>query len=99
MSESESCLCLMSTRRLKFLRKSAPSIGCLTSATMNIHGKTRWSPKLRVRDCLPYVGIGNPLAASRVNSVAREVRFIGGIKLTSAPVSTRKWRFELLSRM
>ena len=47
--------------------KSAPKIGCCTFATMNIHGNARLSPRLRVRDFLPYVQIEESLTAARVS--------------------------------
>ncbi|CAN8022303.1 unnamed protein product, partial [Ixodes persulcatus] len=54
---------------------------------MRIYRKVLRSPKSRVRDCLPYVGMFDPFAATRC-----EPACVGGITHISAPVSTRKWR-------
>ena len=44
---------VMSTRRLKRERKSAPRMGCSTSATMNTQRKMRCRPRLRDRERVP----------------------------------------------
>ena len=63
------------------------------SATKNIHGNAHLSPRLRVRDFLPYVRIGVLLTAARVSLSGGCLRAVedGGTTLTSEPVSTRKW--------
>ena len=57
----------ISMRRLKLRRKSAPRIGCSTSARMKTQQKVRLSPRLRERDRVPYVAMGEPLTACKVN--------------------------------
>ena len=64
----------MSTKSPKCLKKSAPRIGCCTFATMNIHGNARLSPRLRVRDFLPYERIGVSLTAARVSLSGEQLR-------------------------
>ncbi len=59
-------LLLRSTERWKWWRKSAPTIGLLTSATTKIQGREHLRPRLRVRDFLPNVGMCEPLAAWRL---------------------------------
>ncbi len=54
-----------STMRPKWCRKSASKMGLLTSPITKIHLKVRLSPRLRVRDLVPKVGMGVPLAALR----------------------------------
>ena len=84
------CVC-MSTMRPKCLRKSAPRMGCCTSARMKIHGSDLRRPRLRVRERLPYVRMGVSFTAMRVSaSGERRSAGEGGIALTSDPVSTRK---------
>ena len=61
--------CLTSTNRLKCPRKSAPRIGCFTSATMKVHWKGRRSPRFRQRGRTPWVAIGDWLAACREGPV------------------------------
>ncbi len=80
-----------STMRLKWCRKSAPRMGLRTLAITKIHRKVRLSPRLRVRDLVPKVGMGVPLAALRLRwSVeSRLSSFEGGMTLTAAPVSTK----------
>ena len=56
---------LTSTNRLKWLRKSAPRMGCFTSATMKVHWKGQWSPRFRQRGRTPWVAIRDWLAACR----------------------------------
>lgn len=94
-------LLLRSTERWKLWRKSAPRIGLLTSATTKIQGRERLSPKFRVRDFLPNVGICEPFAAWRLNeSWGRFLSAgVGGRTLTAAPVSTRKVRWFVESCM
>ena len=58
---------LMSTSNPKCRRKSAPTIGFWTSATINIHCKLRRRPRLRVIERVPYVEIGVSLTAIRVS--------------------------------
>ena len=57
---------------------------------MNNHEKGRRRPRLRVRDCLPYVEMGVALTAVRVSLSGERLREVEGITLTSEPVSTRK---------
>lgn len=69
----------------------SPRMGLLTSAITKIHLKVRLSPRLRVRDLVPKVGMGVPLAALRERwSVASRLSSLeGGTTLTAAPVSTK----------
>ena len=73
-------------------KKSAPRIDCCTSATMNIHSNACLSPRLRVRDFLPYMRNGVSLTAARVSLSGGCLRAVeeGGTTLTSEPVSTKK---------
>ena len=64
--ESKRRLCPISTVRPKCCRKSAPRIGCFTSATMKDQRKVQRRPKLKVRERVPYVVILLPLAAIRL---------------------------------
>ena len=81
-------------------RKSAPSIGVWMSATMNIHLKTRRRPKSSVIDRVPYVGMGEPLTARSPKScLCFRSAAVGGMTLTSAPVSTKKRRPVFLSEI
>ena len=81
----------MSTKNPKCLKKSAPRIGCCTSATMNIHGNARLSPTLRVRDVLLYVRFGVSLTAARVSLSCGCLQAVeeGGTTLTSESDSTK----------
>ena len=56
---------------------------------VNIHDNARLSPRLRVRDFLPYVRIGVSLTTVRV-SLSGGCLKEGGTTLTSEPVSTKK---------
>ena len=70
------------------------------SATMKIHLKTRRRPKSSVIDRVPYVGMGEPLTARSPNScLCFRSAAVGGMTLTSAPVSTRKRRPVFLSEI
>lgn len=60
---STSVFLLRSTERLKWWRKSAPRIGLWTSAIAKIHVRDLLKPRLRVRDLLPKVVIGDPFIA------------------------------------
>ena len=66
-------------------------MGLLTSAITKIHLKVRRSPRLSVRDLVPKVGMGVPLAALRERwSVGNRLSSLeGGMTLTAAPVSTK----------
>ena len=83
----------MSTNSPKCLRKSAPRMGCCTSAMMKIHGSNRLSPRLRVSEHFPYVRMGVSFTAMRVSLSGERQRSVsdGGMALTSDPVSTRKY--------
>ena len=65
---SVSLLYLRSTSNPKCRRKSAPRIGVDVSATTKTHLKLRRSPRLRVRERVPKVGIGVLFTAWRVRS-------------------------------
>jgi hypothetical protein len=65
---SDSLLFLRSTSNPKCRRKSAPRIGVDVSARMKTHLKVRRSPRLRVRERVPKVGIGVLLTAWSVRS-------------------------------
>ena len=85
-------LCLMSTSKLKWRRKSAPKMGSWTLATIKIHLKALLSQRFKVSERFPYVIIDDPFTASKLQpscGCLRSVR-VGGSTLTSAPVSTRK---------
>ena len=87
-----------STRRLKLRRKSAPRMGCATSAKMNTQRKVRRSPRVRERDRVPYVAMGEPLIACNVKLWwCLRSAGVGGMTLTSVPVSTRKQRPQVRS--
>jgi hypothetical protein len=49
VTPSRNRLFRQSTRRLKCERKSTPMMCCVTSATTNIHVKSRCKPKFRLR--------------------------------------------------
>jgi hypothetical protein len=53
VTPSSSRLFRQSTKRPKWDRKSTPMMGCVTSATTNVHGKLRRRPKLRPRGSHP----------------------------------------------
>ena len=57
---------VMSTRRWKWARKSAPRMGFSTSATTNTNRKVRRSPRSTLRERVPWVAKGVPLTAWRV---------------------------------
>ena len=83
---------LTSTKKLWYARKSAPSMGWLTSAIVKIQWYGRQRPRLRVSKCWPKVATVTPLAAWRWTPHWRCCLsdWTGGITLISAPVSTRK---------
>ena len=90
--------CLRFTSSPYSLRKSAPMIGVRMSAIMKIHWNIRRRPKSMVRDLMLYVGIEEPLTAlSPRSSLCFRSAAVGGMILTSAPVSIRKQRPEILS--
>ena len=62
------------------------------SAIMKIQRNVQRSPRLRVNERCPYVAIAVPLIAESVklSCLRRRSERVGGIMLTSAPVSTRK---------
>lgn len=66
-------------------------IGCPTSATTNLHGNARLSPRSGCSSTEPYVIILEPLAAYSSYDSGRRLFFIimYGNTLTSEPVSTR----------
>ena len=74
---SDSLLFLRSTSNPKWRRKSAPSIGVVVCATMKTHLKVSRSPRLRVRECVPKVGIGALLTAWSVRSARGCCRSLG----------------------
>ena len=96
---STSVFLLRSTERLKWWRKSAPSIGLWTSATTKIHGSDHLNPRLRVRDFLPKVMMGEPFIAWRLKSGCGWFLSVGegGNTLIAAPVSTRNVRLFVRS--
>lgn len=63
VSLSMSNLFLTSTSRPNFSRKSAPMIGLMTSATMKFQSNFLRRPRSSDSSLLPYVLIGEPLAA------------------------------------
>ena len=67
-------------------------MGFLTSAMTKIHGRERLRPRLRVRERFPYVRMAVLLTAERVRGSGERRRSagVGGMTLTSEPVSTRK---------
>ena len=77
-----------STMIPKWCRKSAPRMGFWTSAITKIHRKVLLSPRLRVQDFVPKVGMGVPLAALRLRWSVDSCLW-GGMTLTAAPVSTK----------
>ena len=74
-------------------------MGFLTSAMMNIHGHDRRRPRLSVRERRPYVRMFVLLTAVRVSESCdcRLSALVGGITLTSEPVSMRKCALEFVS--
>ena len=88
--ESRNWCARRSTKSPKCRKKSAPIIGCDTSAITKIHGKIWRKPIWRVNECWPNVQIGVPFAARNTNDdkFFRSVRE-GGITLIAAPVSIR----------
>ena len=75
----------------KCFRKSAPMIGLRVSAMMNTQAKGRRSPRLRLSNRFPYVGMGVLLTAVKlsVSGTCFRSEAEGGMTLTSDPVSTR----------
>ena len=61
----------------------------------------RQSPRLRVKECCPYVAIAEPLTTDsvRLSHLRRRSERVGGIMLTCAPVSTRKLSLFMRSAM
>ena len=66
---------------------------------MKTHGNERLSLRFKVRDRFPYVRMGVSLTAVRVSlsGVCCRSRGVGGMTLTSEPVSMRKLIHKLLS--
>ena len=75
----------------KCFRKSAPMIGLRESAMMNTQAKGRRSPRLRLSNRFPYVGMGVLLTAVKLSVSGRcfGSETEGGMIPTSDPVSTR----------
>ncbi|CAH8541987.1 unnamed protein product [Dicrocoelium dendriticum] len=69
-------------------------MGRWTSAMRKTKGKLRRRPRLRVNIFWPYVWILVLFAACNVSPVGNRLRFSAerGITLTSAPVSTKKFK-------
>ena len=80
-------------------RKLAPIMGMRMSAVMKIHQNACRRPKSSIRERVPYIVMGEPLTARSSDKSCLFFQSIvdGGITLTSAPVSIRKWHSELLS--
>ena len=90
--------CRMSTVSPKCARKSAPRISFCKSAIMKIHGSERRRPRLSVRERCPYVRMGVLFTACSVRGWERwRSEAVGGMTLTSEPVSTRKEVFVCAS--
>ena len=83
-----------STSRLKWRKKSAPKMACLTSATMNTQWNARRSPRLRVRGQSPKVAMAELLTACKATPAweGEQLEVSRGMTLTSALVSTRNRR-------
>ena len=95
---SKSLPCLKFTSSPYSRRKSAPMIGVWMSAMTKIQRNTRRSPRSSVRDRVPYVRIEEPLTARSPEScLCFRSAAVGGMTLTSAPVSIRNRRPEFLS--
>ena len=74
-------------------------MGVLTSAMIKFHWKSRLSPKLMDNNFSPYELIFDPLTAVKYSVLLRRLSLSeAGKTLTAAPVSTRKFFLEFLSR-
>ena len=72
-------------------------IGMLTLAMMKTQRNPHCSPSFNVRDCVPYVTIGEPLTALSPNScLCFWSAPVEGSTLTSVPVLTRKQQSKVL---
>ena len=90
--------CLTFTSRPYSRRKSAPMIGVRMSAMTKIQRNKQCRPKSSVREHVPYVGIEEALTAQSSTSCwCFWSAAVGGMTLTSAPVSIRKWQPVCLS--
>ena len=80
---------LVSTKRSKWLRKSAPMIGVETSAKMNVQMNSRRRPNESLRRLSPNVLIDVPFAAKSLNEsdLLNLSLYCAGRTETSAPVS------------
>ena len=92
---SMSCLPRRSTSKLNSARKSAPRMGKATPACRKFQVNC-WPPILTDRRMDPQQGMGLPLALVRAGPVAGAVDWCGITEYT-APVSTRKDRFDSFS--
>ena len=70
------------------MKKSAPKIGCLTSATINVHEYSLFSPTSTIRLFEPYVVIIELFAVTKGRLSASTVPLAQdrGKTLTAAPV-------------
>ena len=88
---SMSLFLLMSTSNSLCCRKSAPMIGCVTSATVKIQTKLRRKPKEMVRERLPYVFMLDPFAALSAGVEGKRLSVgVAGMMLQTEPLSMRK---------
>ena len=92
-------LFLRSTKILFLVKKSAPIMGRLTSATVKGHLKFRRNPKETPIIFSPYVSIGEEFAANNLKSDGLSFLEGGGMTEISAPVSMRNFNPEALSKM
>ena len=74
-------------------------MGCFTSATINVHGYSRFKPTSMTRLLLPYVLIVVLFAATRGRQSASEILLAQdlGKALTATPVSIKYLHLCLLS--
>ena len=82
---------IQSTNSPKYLKKSAPVIGLVTSAIVNFHVNDLANPRSNCTDLSPNVRIDDPLAACSCipPEAFRRSPGQGGKTLISAPVSMR----------
>lgn len=96
--ESVNLLRRTSTSKPKFVRKSAPIIGRETLATIKFQSNLRRRPMSNDKRIFPNVSIRELFAAkSFILDGLIFIFFDMGTTDISAPVSTRKDRFEFLS--
>ena len=85
-------ICLINLRvDCNVKKKSAPKIGCFTSATINVHEYSLFSPTLTIRLLVPYVVIVKLFAATKGRLSASTVPLAQdrGKTLTAAPLSIK----------